>query len=138
MWRDVSRVIAGGSIVIAALLGAGCGKPPPGGVVAYDQGAPELAMSGVDATTGVWQSAPWGGEGSGVTWIAYPGRVQVQVEHGLGRVPTGVLVYLSFLENGDDPALAAGDLARVTQIDETHVTIWNDTNAGYYARIVVF
>jgi hypothetical protein len=72
-----------------------------------------------------------------VRWLPYPPRGQVQVEHSLGRVPTTVFVYLSFMPTGVSPALAAGDLARVVEVDASTVTVWNDTNGSYFARVVV-
>jgi hypothetical protein len=116
-----------------------CGKPPPGNldVLTPDDSRLAMAVSDRDPMTGAvrsWASAPWaGGE-----WIRYPGRIQLDVSHGLGRVPNVVLVYLSFAPDGRNPALAAGDLARIVEADETHVVVWNDTNGSYFARIVVF
>jgi hypothetical protein len=52
-------------------------------------------------------------------------------------VPTSVFVYLSFVQTGTSPALAAGDLARVVDVDASTVTVWNDTNGSYFARVVV-
>lgn len=127
------------------LAGSGCGRPPPGMVTRYEAGSPELAMSSFDPLTNVWQSAPW----EGAAWIPYPGRATIQVSHTLGRVPRQVLVYLAFQEipfdagpgpgEGDTPpALAAGDLARVVDVTATTVTVWNDTNGAFFARIVLY
>jgi hypothetical protein len=76
---------------------------------------------------------PW----TGMSWIPFGPRLQVRVAHGLGRVPRLVHVFLAFDELGSDPASAAGDLARVIAVDETSVTIWNDTNGTFFARIVL-
>jgi len=53
-------------------------------------------------------------------------------------MPTGVLTYISFTADGFDPSQAAGDLARLVSVTPDHVTVWNDTNGSYFARIVVF
>jgi hypothetical protein len=112
-----------------------CGRPAPGGVVIFTASSPELAMASIDPETGSWESAPWSPADTG--WIPYPPRGQVQLEHRLGREPRTVLVYLSFDRAGTSPALAAGDLARVIDVDESTITIWNDTNGSYFARVVL-
>ncbi|MFN9809806.1 MAG: hypothetical protein ACK6CU_09255 [Deltaproteobacteria bacterium] len=117
-------------------LGA-CGRPAPGGVVVFTAASPELAMAGIDPESGTWQSAPWADCAGVVRWLPYPPRGQIQLEHSLGRVPTTVFVYLSFMPTGVSPALAAGDLARVVEVDASPVTVWNDTNGSYFARVVV-
>lgn len=90
------------------------------------------ASAGLDATGEVWQSVAWRGD-----WHRYPGEAIVEVEHGLGRAPMGVLVYLSFQEDGESAGLATGDLARILEVTPTHVQIRNDTEADLYARIVL-
>ncbi|UJR80550.1 hypothetical protein [Sandaracinus amylolyticus] len=120
---------------------AGCERTPPGEIVVIPLGDDLLAHQVIDrdATTGEvrsWASAPLDAEDD--TWIPYPGRIRIQVEHDLGRAPNGVLVYLSFTDDGRTPALAAGDLARIEVVNEDHVVIWNDTNGNYFARVVVF
>ncbi|AKF06864.1 hypothetical protein [Sandaracinus amylolyticus] len=126
---------------LATLVLAGCGLTPPGEIVFIPLTDPLLAQQvvDVDATTGEvrsWASAPLDSEDD--RWIPYPGRVRIQVDHDLGRAPNGVLVYLSFTEDGRTPALAAGDLARIEVSNEEHVVVWNDTNGNYFARVVVF
>ena len=102
-------------------------------------------MPTVDDPARSWESSPWW-DGSSMdcrvpesaAWIPYRPTSQVLIEHDLGRVPTGVLVYLSFTACGQNPALAAGDLARIASVDDRQVTIWNDTNGSYFVRVVVF
>ena len=111
---------------------AGC-RLPTGDLIVYPADAPELAAASV-TTEGTWESAPW--EGS--PWLPYPGRATVQVEHSLGYAPSVVLVYLSFEESGADPALAAGDLARLVEVDATTLVVRSDTSAFFFARIVAW
>ncbi len=133
------------AFVLAATLsvsvaGTGCGRPPPGMLFDFPADAPELAQASFDPVSGVWESAPW----EGASWLPFPGQVQLRVAHGLGRVPRVVLVYLTFREvplGGDveaPPALAAGDLARVIEVTDTTITVWNDTNGNYFARVVAY
>ena len=82
---------------------------------------------------GVWESAPW----TGATWVGYPGHVTLRVDHDLGRRPAAVLVYLAFDAAGTGPALSAGDLARVVEVADDHVTIRNDTDGDYFVRLVL-
>lgn len=132
--RSTLRLLSGAAGVGLGVVGLGaCGRPQPDVLVIYPVDAPELAMASTDPETGSWQSAPW----SGIDWIPYPPRGQIQVEHALGRVPTTVMIYLSFDPDGSTPALAAGDLARVVDVDASTVTVWNDTNGRYFARVVV-
>jgi hypothetical protein len=120
---------------LLVLVAPACGRPAPGGVVVFTASAPELAMASVDPESGSWESAPWAPGATG--WLPYPPRGQIQLEHALGRAPRVVLVYISFERSGTTPALAAGDLARVVDVDESTVTIWNDTNGSYFARVVL-
>ena len=131
--------------VIAALTIAiaSCGKPPPGGldVIPSDAEDPRLAgasasppgATGADVTS--WESMPWRDDAH--PWLAYPAHAQLQIDHEQGRVPTGVVVYISFVESGENPAVAPGDLARIVDVNDEFVTVWNDTNSAYFARVVL-
>ncbi|MCA9602037.1 MAG: hypothetical protein KC417_08440 [Myxococcales bacterium] len=81
----------------------------------------------------LWQSSDWRGD----DWVEYPGRATVRFPHGLGRVPTSVLVYIAFHASGEGGALSAGDLSRVVDVTADYVELQNDTNATYFCRIVV-
>lgn len=131
----IGRLARLAALLSFATLAASCGKPGPGILVPYslDGGLPSAML---DPATNVWESSPW--SGTDVHWLPYGPHVQLQVQHGLTRMPTGVITYISFVENGLDPSQAAGDLARIVEVTEDHVTVWNDTNGSYYARIVVF
>ncbi len=117
-----------------ALTLTACGLPT-GDDFFYSSDAPELANASV-SPEGVWESAPW--PGPGVTWLPFPGRATVEVEHGLGRVPRVVLAYISFVEDGGQSALAAGDLSRVITIDASTIAVRNDTNAQFFVRFVAY
>ena len=128
------RASSGVKFVLALTLLSACGLPT-GDVFVYPADAPELSDASVDAE-GVWESAPW--PAPGIAWLPYPGRATVEVEHGLGRVPRLVEVYISFAEDGSESALAAGDLARVISVDASTLAIRNDTNAQLFVRIVAY
>jgi hypothetical protein len=134
------------SFLACAMFGASCGKPGPGNVLVLtlapdgsmlDGGLPQaMTIPGTDS----WESSPWSADDGGVpvSWLPYGPHVQLDVQHGLGRMPTAVITYISFTQNGFDPSQAAGDLARLVEVTPDHVTVWNDTNGSYFARIVVF
>lgn len=124
-WRPV--------LLLLALFASACGLPA-GELVVYAEGDPELAAATVE--DGVWESAPW--SEPGVEWLPYPPRATIQVEHTLGEEPRSVLVYLSFDPQGAQPAMAAGDLARIVAIDGESISVRNETSAGFFARIVAF
>jgi hypothetical protein len=123
-----------------ALTASSCGKPGPGPTAMYNiDGGFEagLPMAMIDPTTGTWESSPWGDDGGVVSWIPYGPHQQLDLEHGLGRIPDEVLVYISFFPGGQSPSQAAGDLARIVAVTADRVIVWNDTNGSYYARVVV-
>ncbi|MFO0680890.1 MAG: hypothetical protein U0234_02510 [Sandaracinus sp.] len=132
----MKRMLAPSSLLVALALlaSAGCAKPGPAPLMEYT--LDDLPMAMRDPVADTWESSPW--SGTGVAWIPYGPHAQIRLEHDLGRVPDGVATYLSFTEDGQTPSQAAGDLARVVEVTDTHVTVWNDTNGAYYARVVLF
>jgi hypothetical protein len=126
-----------GMALAMLVTSVGCEKPPPAGVTRImdlPMASTEPPDPAMDEPIRSWQSAPW----TGADWIPYPGRAVLDIDHGLDRVPQGVLVYISFTQDGMDPALAPGDLAQVRSVDADRVVIWNNTNGAYFARVVVF
>ncbi|MBX3271897.1 MAG: hypothetical protein KF729_16635 [Sandaracinaceae bacterium] len=117
-----------------ALVALGCGGLPTGETYEYLAGSPELAMAST-TPEGVWQSSPW--SGPDVRWLPYPPQGTIVVEHGLGRVPAAVGVWISFEEDGDAPAPSSGDLSRLISIDETFVAVRNSTNVRLWTRITL-
>ncbi|MCB9591483.1 MAG: hypothetical protein H6719_02015 [Sandaracinaceae bacterium] len=121
--------------LLASSLGlGGCNGLPTGDTVLYAAGSPELANATV-SPEGVWESSPWSGDG--VLWLPYPAQATIDVEHGLGRVPRDVDIWISFEADGDAPAPASGDLARLIAIDESMISVRNSTNVVLYARITL-
>ena len=89
---------------------------------------------------GVWSSAPL----QDSRWIPFGPGAEVQIEHGLGRVPTLVLSYISY--TGDDrkdsePRVfmpAAGDLANMVEVNESIVTLKNRSRGkNFFVRVVL-
>jgi hypothetical protein len=131
------RSVAGALAPLLLLLG--CQKPPPSDTNVVPLGD-ERTMPVTDPAAPAPGEAlrSWATHGWSGPWLPYPGTTEIDVEHDLGRVPSGVQVWLSFTEDGQSPGLAAGDLAQIRQIDERHVVVWNNTNASYFVRVVVF
>ena len=106
----------------------------------------EMPCAGIDLATGAWASHPFpisvGDMGDGGTsgtcgWSRFDRRERLVVSHGLGRTPSVVLVYLSFLESGVGGSLASGDIARIMAVDEDEVVLENRMDEAFFLRLVV-
>lgn len=114
-------------------LASGCDpSSDPTSIVLTASDLPPSA--GRDMTGDTWQSV---GFFSADAWHDYPGGVTLSIEHGLGRAPRVVLVYLSFESNGSGATLASGDLAQIDSVDATNVVVHNRTDADLYCRVVL-
>ena len=80
-----------------------------------------------------WQSSDWSGD----DWLPYPAQATLVLPHELGRTPSLVWVYISFVPDGGSAALASGDLGRIVEVTDSTVTVQNATNGEYYCRVVV-
>ncbi|MDQ3031431.1 MAG: hypothetical protein M3Y87_03370 [Myxococcota bacterium] len=141
MRREAWRWFGAAAAAALIALALGCEKPPPEATVRIMLADDELMAAVTDPpmpapgeTVRSWATAPW----TGHDWIPYVGPIVLDIDHDLGRVPQGVLVYLSFTEEGLNPGLAAGDLAQILEVTEDRVVIWNNTNGAYFVRVVVF
>ena len=113
-----------------ALLQVGCGTEGSGEVI--DIAASNLPVTAGTDSTGHWQSSAWNAD-----WIRYEGETSLRLEHNLGRVPSAVLVYISFSPDGHAAGLSAGDSARMIAVTETHLTIQNALRENFYVRVVL-
>jgi len=150
-WLRTATCAAAMSIAAPLLVGlaiGGCERPPAGGLDVIPSGPDDTRLSRASAfpagATGdevtSWESTPWNDNDPETTdppWLAYPAHGQLQVHHGQGRVPSGVIVYIAFVEDGQNPAVAPGDLTRIVEVNDDFVTVWNDTSSGYFARVVL-
>ncbi|RLB45669.1 MAG: hypothetical protein DRJ42_29415 [Deltaproteobacteria bacterium] len=122
-------------VPVLAILGAaalgGCDTKLPPQVI--EVGPADYPPSAGTTDDDSWQSVGWLGD----PWLRYSGQATLILEHELGREPSTVLVYLSFEEDGSGAALTAGDTARIVSVDDSFVTIRNDTNADFFLRLVI-
>lgn len=87
---------------------------------------------------GLWQSAEWD-----TPWLSFPAKQAVTVEHELGVAPRLVQVYVSFSSDQCDrdvdttALLASGNLARISNVNASSVTVRNDTQEAYCLRLVL-
>ena len=88
------------------------------------------------AEQGLWESAPW----QGAPWLCFDSGIRLRISHSLGYSPTLIQVYLSFANSDDGPSsafVASGDLARIVEVTDTYVTIENNTEEYFFARLVL-
>jgi hypothetical protein len=120
-------------LALTLALSSGCdASDDPTSIVLTEGDLPPSA--GTDAASGIWQSV---GFDSGDAWHDYPGGVTLSIEHGLGRAPRVVLVYISFESSGSGATLASGDLAQIDAVDATTVVVHNRTDADLFCRLVL-
>jgi hypothetical protein len=130
----VTRIIRILAVALAFAFAA-CSLPT-GDTVTYTADSPELAAASV-SPEGVWESVPWAPTAE-APWLEFGPRLTVELEHTLGYAPRVVLIYIAFDPQATDPALAAGELGRVVDVNETFLAVRNDTNATFFVRVVAF
>ena len=112
-------------------------NPPP----VVDAGPPPDAGSSADAGAAMCLDAGIAylpdASPSGCEWMVLDRSTTVTLEHSLGRVPSTILVYISFEPDGRSSSLATGDSLLVRQSCAQTVTIRNDTNQRFFARVVL-
>jgi hypothetical protein len=120
------------SAALAAVAAFGCSDTGADVEIAVDPA--DIPCAGQDGTGG-WQSTPW--SDPDCPWLPYDGRTALQIPHDLGRAPTMVIPYLAFDDLGSDPAIGAGDIARIREVTDTTVTLANVTEANFYLRLAL-
>jgi hypothetical protein len=119
-------------IALSLALAACTGIDPSSRTVTLD----ELDHDSV--ANGIWQSAEWD-----TPWLSFPAKQSVTIEHELATTPRLVQVYVDFDREAcdrdvtDTALLASGTLARISSVNESTVTVRNDTKEDYCVRIVL-
>ena len=118
------------------LVGIGCTDIVPVDDI-YTLG--DLACASTFGPEGAhWQSTTWGDAAApGCEWHAFSARSTLTVEHPLGDPPAIVLVYVSFDASGRGATLASGDIALIDTVNDFEVTVRNNTNENFFARVVL-
>jgi len=135
--RLAMLIALGATFAIAGCKATDASRPPQ--VTLMD-----LPCSNAD-DAGVWESAPWrpGTDDTCLAitetpaWVQYSKKTILEVEHGLGRAPRVILVYVALDETGEGGSLAAGDQARLHEIGDVTFQVENATEQDYWARFVL-
>jgi hypothetical protein len=128
--------------IALALLVCGCGQAKIGDT---HYTAEDLPCASLDADSGIWTSTTWPMEGVapdpdagiGCGFLPLPPREHVVLEHGLGRDPGTVTVYIAFDPSGVGATLASGDPVRIIDVTATELTLENHTEQGFYMRVAL-
>lgn len=86
-----------------------------------------------------WASAPFPGADGELDpdceWLRFPGLSLLEIEHGLGRAPSQISLYISFEPNGVSSTISSGDSGRIVGADERYVVVENFTEQEFFLRI---
>lgn len=124
------------SLPLIGLMVLGCGGC---GSEAQAQEPIQVSPECPRAEGAAWESAPWPGESGSAScgWQSFEGRQTYVVTHNRGTVPIVVLPYLSFHPDGRSSAPSAGDMTRIIAVDETSITLRNNTNENFFLKLVL-
>jgi hypothetical protein len=87
---------------------------------------------------GVWESHPPSpNEDEQCYWLEFRGCSKYEIEHPLGRVPTLVVGYTSFEQDGSFSTLGSGNSFVIEESSASTVTIRNAQNQVFYLRLVL-
>ncbi len=118
-------------VMLTALFAGGCQSTKAEEKITIT--AAELPNASI-LPTGQWQNVPW----SGAPWTRYPAASTLTLEHGLGRQPANVSVYIAFDDTGASSALSAGDITQIREVTDTVVTLHNATQEDFFIRVVLY
>jgi hypothetical protein len=125
-----------GALTILGLVATACGDPC---AASEDRLVPmsELPCSTANAD-GVWESHPLPPIASEQCyWLEFRGCSTYELEHSLGRVPSLVVGYTSFEQDGRFSTVGSGNSFVVEEASASTVTIRNSQNQLFYLRLVL-
>jgi hypothetical protein len=127
-----------GALTLLCLIGTACGDPcgdPEDRQVLAD----ELPCSMTNAE-GVWESHPLppiDDEDEQCYWLEFRGCSKYEIQHPLGAVPTLVVGYTSFDQDGSFSTVGSGNSFVVQEANASTVTIRNGQNQLFFLRLVL-
>jgi hypothetical protein len=122
-------------VACAALAAAslGCTNGAPFTCDKSAEGNPPIRYTEGTAVDEVYMSSPWEGE-----LLYFPGGMRYALEHKLAKEPRWVTSYLSFDRGGtttSSVAQPAGNQVVIVDVNETTVTVANDSCADYWLLV---
>jgi hypothetical protein len=125
-----------GALTLLGLLGSACGDEC-GDAEDRLVETSELPCSTVNAD-GVWESHPLPPiDDDRCYWLEFRGCSKYEIQHPLGRVPTLIVGYTSFDEDGSFSTPGSGNSFVVEEAGATTVTVRNAQNQFFYLRLVL-
>ncbi len=131
MRRAAAFFLAAFGAVNAGSLGCGRGGPLTCDRTA--EGNPVIRYTEGEAKDGVYMSSPWEGD-----LLYFPGGTHYALEHKLGSTPRWITSYLAFDRSPASHAglaEAAGNQVVILDVDDTTVTLANDSCADYWLLV---
>ena len=125
-----------GALTLLGLVGTACGDECGN---AEDRLVPtiELPCSMTNAD-GVWESHPLPPiDDERCYWLEFRGCSRYEIQHPLGRVPTLIVGYTSFDEDGSFSTPGSGNSFVVEEAGDTTVTVRNAQSQFFYLRLVL-
>jgi hypothetical protein len=125
-----------GALTILGLVATACGDECG---AAEDRLVPmsELPCS-MTNVEGVWESHPLPPIASEQCyWLEFRGCSKYELEHSLGRVPSLVVGYTSFEQDGRFSTVGSGNSFVVEEASASTVTVRNAQNQLFYLRLVL-
>jgi hypothetical protein len=133
----ITRLAGCPALVLVLWVAAGCGGGPCRN--SEDRLVPlsELPCSTTNAD-GVWESHPLPPiVDERCYWLQFRACSQYEIEHPLGEVPSIVLGYLSFDQDGSFSTVGSGNTFIVEEANDRTITIRNTQNQVFFLRLVL-
>ena len=131
------RLVWNAGAVLFVLLGAGCGGGPCGSSEDRTVLEADLPCSAM-GSDGIWESHPLPPiDDEQCIWLEFRGCSTYRFENPLGEVPTTVIGYTSFEQNGTFSTVGSGNSFVVQEATESEVTVRNAQNQLFYLRLVL-
>lgn len=125
-----------GALAWLAIVGTACGDPCG---ASEDRLVPlsELPCN-MPSPEGVWESHPFPPiSDEQCYWLEFRGCSKYEIEHPLGRVPSLIVGYTSFEQDGSFSTLGSGNSFVIEERSDSSVTVRNAQNQLFYLRLAL-